>query len=136
MPAFNGVMLDQSLTLFLLNVFSIRLFGIIGETFDNIICWAGRTIGLISMFALFMSIDLCLCVKFTTVCLLSRYMHILPFEILERNLIVLDPIIFPIARAYSLIVIRRLQDYGLVLGRKVFLFVAFAYELAGSVRFP
>ena len=45
-----------------------------------------------------------LCVKFATVCLLSRYMHILPFEILEKNLIVLGPIIFPIAHAYSLIV--------------------------------
>ena len=55
-------MLDNSLTLFLLNVFLIWLFGIIGETFDNIIRWAGRTIGLISIFALFMSIDLCLCI--------------------------------------------------------------------------
>ena len=131
-------MLDNSLTLFLLNVFSIWLFGIIGETFDNIIHWAGRTIGLISMFALFMSIDLCMCVKFATVCLLFRYMHILPFEILERNLIVLGPIIFPIARAYFLIVTPsvdcRIMAWSWV--GKYSCFVAFAYELAGSVGFP
>ena len=33
------------------------------------------------------------------------YMHILPFDILERNLITLGSIMFRIARAYFLIVI-------------------------------
>ena len=66
-PAFRGVILDSSLILFFLNIFSIWLFGIIGKTLDSIIRWAGRTIGLISVFKLFMTTDLCLSVRFATV---------------------------------------------------------------------
>ena len=62
---------DSNLVLFLLSIFLIWLFRIIGETLDSIIRWAGRTIGLISMFKLFMTTDLCLSVRFAIVRLLS-----------------------------------------------------------------
>ena len=90
------------------------------------------------MFTLFMNIDLCLCVRFATVCLLSRYMHILPFDILERNLVALSPIMFPIARAYSLIVMLSVDCAWIIAWSwvgKYSCFVTFAYEL-GSVGFP
>ena len=54
---------------------------------------------------MFTSTVLYLDVRLVAVSLLSKYIHILPFEILGKNLIALGPIMFAIARAYSLMVI-------------------------------
>lgn len=103
-PAFNGVIFEYNLMLFLLNIFSITELEIIGAIFDNIIRWAGNTIGRISMFALFTTTVLYSDVRLVTISLLSKYIHILPFEIPDKNLIALGSILFVIARAYSLMV--------------------------------
>ena len=57
------------------------------------------------MFVLFTTTVLYLDIRLATVPLLSKYIHILQFEILDKTLIALGPIIFAIARAYSSMVI-------------------------------
>ena len=59
--------------LFLLNIFSIAELGIIDAIFDNVIRWAGNTIGRISMFLLFTITVLYLDVRLVTVSLLCKY---------------------------------------------------------------
>ena len=87
-----------------------------------------------------MTIDLCLCVRFATVCLLSRYMHILPFDNLDRNLIALGPVMFPIALAYSLIAMPSVSSDCKIMAwswvGEYSCFVTFAYELVDSLGFP
>ena len=79
-PAFNGVIFQYNLMLFLLNIFSIAELGIMDAIFDNIIRWTGNTIRRIfSMFVLFTTTVLYLDVRLVTVFLLSKYIHILPY---------------------------------------------------------
>ena len=70
-PAFRVDILEHSLTLFLLKIFSNSELGITGATFDRIILWAGVNIGLSIL--LLTVIVLCRFVRCSTVSFLSRY---------------------------------------------------------------
>lgn len=74
------------------------------------------------MFVLYTITVLYLDVTLATVSLLFKYIHILPFEILDKNLIALCPIMFAIARAYSLMVITPLYCKIMILGWSEFFF--------------
>ena len=90
-PAFRVVILEHSLTLFLLKIFSNSVLDIIGTTFDRITLWTGVNIGLKFSVLLLTVIVLCRFVRCSTISFLSRYEQIRLFEILEMYLIDLGP---------------------------------------------
>ena len=71
-PAFRVDILEHSLTLFLLKIFSNSELGITGATFDRIILWAGVNIGLKFSVLLLTVTVLCRFVRCSTVSFLSR----------------------------------------------------------------
>ena len=95
--AFRVDILEHSLTLFLLKIFSNSELGITGATFGRIILWAGVNIGLKFSVLLLTVIVVCRFVRRSTVSFLSRYAQIRLFEILEMYLTDLGPISFFIA---------------------------------------
>ena len=99
-PTFRVVILEHSL-MFLLKTFSSSELDMTGATFERITLWAGINIGLRFSILLLTFIVLCRLFRCSTVSFLSRYAQIRLFEILEMYLIVLGPISFPIARAWS-----------------------------------
>ena len=75
-PAFRVVILEHSLTLFLLKFFSTSEVGMTGATFDRITLPARVNIGLMFSILLLIVIVLCRFVRCSTVSFLSRYAQI------------------------------------------------------------